>query len=115
MSGIVGRIERKKGRIGRSKDTIKAWAFYNQVTPAVLDSLGLSSITDTAAGRFQCIFSSPTSSSYYAAVGMSDGGFDTVFGHDAGRSPTQCEIRVFHTSNEAYEDNAWTSVMFFGD
>ena len=115
MSGIVGTSHSKSKVIGRSRDTVKAWAHYNQDTPVVRDSFGLSSITDTATGKYTCIFLNPTGSSYYAAVGMADGGYDVVFGYNDGRSPTQCEIRSLNVNNDNYEDNGWNSIIFFGD
>ena len=115
MSGIVGTSHSKSKVIGRSQDTAFAWAHYNQDSSAVRNSFGLSSITDTATGKYTCIFSKTTGTTYYAAVGMADGGYDVVFGHSAGRSTTQCEIRSLNVNSDNYEDNGWNSIIFFGD
>ena len=56
MSGIIGTSHSKSKVIGRSKDTAKAWANYNQSSPAVNSSFGVSSITDSSVGIFYVNF-----------------------------------------------------------
>lgn len=49
----------------------KVWFNYDQIVPAIDDSLNMSSVTDDATGKFSPTYTNNFATAHYAAAGMS--------------------------------------------
>ena len=121
-SGTSDPTERLKitsdGR-GLSQFTAKAWVKYDQINNTVDDSHNVSSVTDTAAGRYQVFFStSMANTTYTAFVCINDRG---SFGDDNFVTDTETTgsffVRTKHqnAAGTAYAQDFVSSAIVFGD
>jgi hypothetical protein len=65
--GVV--LEIKNDGRGLSQFTAKAWITFNGITPAILDSHNVSSLTDNATGDYYVNFSNSPANANYSVVG----------------------------------------------
>ena len=104
---------------GLSQFTAKAWVKYDQINNTVDDSHNVSSVTDTAAGRYQVFFStSMANTTYTAFVCINDRG---SFGDDNFVTDTETTgsffVRTKHqnAAGTAYAQDFVSSAIVFGD
>ena len=104
----------------------KGYAYWNQGTPAIVDSLNASSITDTASGKgainwssamssasYMCTTGSPSvsSSTIYSAVTVDDG----VYGYQT-KSTTVWPFRTLYTgAGSSFYDATGSICAAMGD
>lgn len=96
----------------------KAWGDFNQVTPAVLDSLNTTSITDTSAGRFTPNLINNMSSANYSissnSIGNSSSYAVSVTTTEA-KSSSGSPQQSMHNSSNSLADLSTCSYVYHGD
>lgn len=95
----------------------KAWVDYNQTTPSVSDSLNISSVTDSSAGKSQNNFSSAMSSSAYSQTSSAvDIGVAYMFcTHDL-KATTYSQTATFRNTNvTSLQDGNTVCTAYHGD
>ena len=99
----------------------KAWANIDGTgTPSLEDSYNVSSLTDTATGRYTLNFSTALANGHYAWAGSAGNEGATTSGrdvtNDGTRTTSALPIRVtyFDTSNTAIDD-AYVGIIVFGN
>jgi hypothetical protein len=99
----------------------KAWANIDGTgTPSLEDSYNVSSLTDTATGRYTLNFSTALANGHYAWAGSAGNEGTTTSGrdvtNDGTRTTSALPIRVtyFDTSNTAIDD-AYVGIIVFGN
>ena len=91
----------------------KAWINFNgQGTPTIRDDYNVSSLTDNGTGLFSINFTSPFSSSDYAAIGMSHYGM-SQHGNDP-YSTSAFKVVTYATPNGGNADYVYNDIAFFG-
>ena len=100
----------------------KAWVSYNQKTPAVLDSYGVSSIGDNGAGRFTVNFSTNWANTNYVMTGVTNRESQTgdavpiVLGNSYQEwSTSQARVCTGWQPNGGLYDCERNCVAFFGE
>ena len=110
------------GTVGISQARVaKAWANIDGTgTPSLEDSYNISSLTDTATGRYTLNFSTALANGHYAWAGSAGNEGTTTSGrdvtNDGTRTTSALPIRVtyFDSSNTAIDD-AYVGIIVFGN
>ena len=110
------------GTVGISQTRVaKAWANIDGTgTPSLEDSYNVSSLTDTATGRYTLNFSTHLANGHYAWAGSAGNEGTTTSGrdvtNDGTRTTSALPIRVtyFDSSNTAIDD-AYVGIIVFGN
>jgi len=110
------------GTVGISQTRVaKAWANIDGTgTPSLEDSYNISSLTDTATGRYTLNFSTALANGHYAWAGSAGNEGATTSGrdvtNDGTRTTSALPIRVtyFDSSNTAIDD-AYVGIIVFGN
>ena len=110
------------GTVGISQTRVaKAWANIDGTgTPSLEDSYNISSLTDTATGRYTLNFSTALANGHYAWAGSAGNEGTTTSGrdvtNDGTRTTSALPIRVtyFDSSNTAIDD-AYVGIIVFGN
>ena len=110
------------GTVGISQTRVaKAWANIDGTgTPSLEDSYNVSSLTDTATGRYTLNFSTALANGHYAWAGSAGNEGTTTSGrdvtNDGTRTTSALPIRVtyFDSSNTAIDD-AYVGIIVFGN
>ena len=98
----------------------KAWANIDGTGPSLEDSYNVSSLTDTATGRYTLNFSSALANGHYAWAGSAGNEGTTTSGrdvtNDGTRTTSALPIRVtyFDSSNTAIDDQ-YVGIIVFGN
>ena len=98
----------------------KAWANIDGTGPSLEDSYNVSSLTDTATGRYTLNFSTALANGHYAWAGSAGNEGTTTSGrdvtNDGTRTTSALPIRVtyFDSSNTAIDD-AYVGIIVFGN
>jgi len=118
-AGVVNHLTIDRYGRGLSQFTAKAWVKYDQINNTVDDSHNVSSVTDTAAGRYQVSFSNNMANTTYTAfVCINDRG---GFGDDNFVTDTETTgsffVRTKHqnAAGTAYAQDFVSSAVVFGD
>jgi len=74
-------------------DFVKVWCNYDQITPAIRDSIGLSSVADVGIGKYTLRFATVFATGNYSVVAMTNAASDTS-------NPFSCETSGPITANE---------------
>ena len=99
----------------------KAWAnFDGSGTPSIEDSYNVSSLTDTATGRYTLNFSTALANGHYAWAGSAGNEGTTTSGrdvtNDGTRTTSALPIRVtYFDSYNATVDDAYVGIIVFGN
>ena len=99
----------------------KAWAnFDGSGTPSIEDSYNVSSLTDTATGRYTLNFSTALANGHYAWAGSAGNEGTTTSGRDVSndgtRTTSALPIRVtYFDSYNATVDDAYVGIIVFGN
>ena len=99
----------------------KAWAnFDGSGTPSIEDSYNVSSLTDTATGRYTLNFSTALDNGHYAWAGSAGNEGTTTSGRDVSndgtRTTSALPIRVtYFDSYNATVDDAYVGIIVFGN
>lgn len=107
---------------GSTQDTMaglaKVYVYYNQVTPAVLGSLNVSSVTDNTTGHFTPNYSNNMNDANYSSTGMTH---TYHIGHDADNVKTTSaeKFEVYTVSGtggqRSFSDRTHNCVAIHGD
>lgn len=97
-----------------------AWCNFNQATPAIVDSTGVSSVTDSTTGVYKINTSSAFSNTGYSCAGTAKGDAGASLGrisedHDNSRTTSQMPIITSRISDGAYRDFTSSSTIIHGD
>ena len=97
-----------------------AWVNFNQSTPATVDSVGVSSVTDSTTGQYKVNVSSAFGNSGYSCSASAKGEAGVSLGrisedHDNSRTTSQMPIITSRISDGAYRDFTSSSVTLHGD
>lgn len=105
------------GRMKYHPGVAKAWVTYNEVTPAILASSGVSSVSDDGTGIFTVNFSTAFSSANYAAVFGGTGTAGIWFVKQSTATAPTASAFVVNVFNfgPAADDGERVSCAFFGD
>ena len=91
----------------------KAWVNFNGTgTPGIRESYNVSSITDTATGRYTINFSTALFNANFCFAGTTGSGRDIQ--NDGTRTTTSLPIRVTWADDTAYDDT-YVGIMVFGN
>lgn len=95
----------------------KVWLYYNQVAASILDSYGVSSVTNTGTGDFTVVFSTAMGSVNYVPVGSTnDSGAtkNTISPQGGGLATGSCAFAVRNGDNTTV-NLTQNAVVIFGD
>ena len=94
--------------------TAKIWCRYNQSTPAIGDSYGVSSVTDVSTGRWKTNFTTNMANAYYCVqYTAEDDRFQTI-DTSATALVGSVQCRTTHYNGNSY-DQSLNNVLIFGD
>ena len=125
MSGLIGGAGSRSGVIGKSPDTAKAWANFDGTVvdshPAnttIRDSYNVSSVTDTAVGRFTINFITNMINDDYVVAGSHNAYHTyTSWNNDGGcmaYDPLVGSFKKVVNQGGTYVDAEYISVLVFG-